>query len=200
MYGLTRGTMTLAGAAGAGILLWFASQLDTGATGEYWAAVGLVAVAGLMMALSQLLGGWTKWGWPRVSAAVFLLAFVPVLVVGGLVLLHIQPDSDSFGAGWAGDLGAEGLADDLAELWPAIAFAVGLVFGLSFDTTGPGVRELTVEQLEERRRRGYVGPVPVETRADEEAAAVEPEEGRPVVVARDEDEERVVERPHRDVS
>jgi hypothetical protein len=196
MYGLTRGTTTLAGAAGAGVLLWLASQFETDATGEYWAAVGLVAAAGLMMAVSQLLGGWTKWGWPRVSGAVFLLAFLPVLVVGGFVLLHTQPDPDSFGAGWAGDLGADGLADDLGSLWPAIAFAVGLVFGLSFDTTGPGVRELTVEEMEERRRRGYVGPVPVETKADEEANAATRDDGRPVVVERDEDEERA----RRDVS
>jgi hypothetical protein len=198
MYGLTRGTMTLAGAAAAGFLLWFASQLETDVTGEYWAAVGLVAAAGLMMAVSQLLGGWTKWGWPRVSAAVFFLAFLPVLVAGGLVLLHAQPDSDSFGAGWAGDLGVDGLADDLAALWPAIAFAVGLVFGLSFDTTGPGVRELTLEELEARRRRGYVGPVPVDAREDEERDVVDREEGRPLVVERDEDEERVGERTRRD--
>jgi hypothetical protein len=196
MYGLTRGTMTLAGAAGAGVLLWLASQFETDATGEYWAAVGLIAAAGLVMAVSQLLGGWTKWGWPRISGAVFLLAFLPVLVVGGLVLLHAQPDSDAFGAGWAGDLGADGLADDLAALWPAIAFAVGLVFGLSFDTTGPGVRELSVEEMEERRRRGYVGPVPVETRGDDEAEVATRDDGRPVVVARDEDEERA----RRDVS
>jgi hypothetical protein len=196
MYGLTRGTMTLAGAAGAGVLLWLASQFETDATGEYWAAVGLIAAAGLVMAVSQLLGGWTKWGWPRISGAVFLLAFLPVLVVGGLVLLHAQPDSDAFGAGWAGDLGADGLADDLAALWPAIAFAVGLVFGLSFDTTGPSVRELSVEEMEERRRRGYVGPVPVETRGDDEAEVATRDDGRPVVVARDEDEERA----RRDVS
>ena len=34
-------------------------------------STGIVAGAGLTMALSQLFGGWTKWGWPRISAGVF---------------------------------------------------------------------------------------------------------------------------------
>ena len=137
MYGLTRGTMTLIGAAAAGLLIWLASQFDIDSTnGDYWAWVGFLAGAGLVMALSQLLGGWTKWGWPRISASVFLLGFVPALVAGGLVLLHAQPDG-GFGQGWANDIGVDGLADELIAVLPAIAFALGLVFGLTFDTTGP---------------------------------------------------------------
>jgi hypothetical protein len=173
MYGLTRSTMTLLGAAAAGFLLWVATQLDTDATGEYWAALALMAAAGLTIAVSQLLGGWTKWGLPRISGAVFLLGFLPALVAGGLVILHAQPDSDAWGTGWASDIGLEGLADDLTRVLPAIAFALGLLFGLSFDTTGPGVRELTPEEYEERRRRGYVGPVPVDTRVEDEPVTAE---------------------------
>ena len=67
MYGLTRGTMTLIGVAAAGALLWLASQVEADANGDYWARMALLAGAGLVMALSQLLGGWTKWGWPRLS-------------------------------------------------------------------------------------------------------------------------------------
>src|SRR5918997_6352170 len=92
MYGLTRGTVTLLGAATAGFLLWLASQTDADGQGGYWTWVGLLAGAGLVMALSQLLGGWTKWGWPRLTVTVFLLGFLPALVVGGLVLLAAQPD------------------------------------------------------------------------------------------------------------
>ena len=142
MYGLTRGTMTLIGVAAAGALLWLASQLEADANGDYWAQMALVAGAGLVMALSQLLGGWTKWGWPRLSATVFLLGFLPALVVGGLVLLAAQPDSSAFGAGWAADLGVDGIAGDLTGVLPAVAFLIGLTFGFAFDTTGP------------RRRRG----------------------------------------------
>src|SRR5436853_7281190 len=83
MYGLTRGTMTLLGAAAAGFLLWLATQVNDNSTGGYWIAIGILAAAGLTMALSQLLGGWTKWGWPRVTGTVFLLAFIPALVVAG---------------------------------------------------------------------------------------------------------------------
>ena len=36
MYGLTRGTMTLLGAATAGFLLWLASQTDVDGLGGYW--------------------------------------------------------------------------------------------------------------------------------------------------------------------
>ena len=72
MYGLTRATLTLIGVAVAGVLLWLATQVirttrPRPRAGEYWAAFGLVAAAGLVIALSQLLGGWTKWGWPRIS-------------------------------------------------------------------------------------------------------------------------------------
>ncbi len=48
------------------------------------------------MALSQLFGGWTKWGWPRISVGVLLIGFLPVLVVGGWVLLAGQPDANWF--------------------------------------------------------------------------------------------------------
>ena len=59
MYGLTRGTITLIGAAIAGLLIWLATQSDGGSNGSYWTIVGLLAAAGLTMAFSQILGGWT---------------------------------------------------------------------------------------------------------------------------------------------
>ena len=80
MYGLTRGTVTLIGAAGAGLLVWIATQVSDTSTGGYWAVYGLIAAAGLVMAFSQLLGGWTKWGLPRLSINVFLIAFIPTLL------------------------------------------------------------------------------------------------------------------------
>src|SRR4029078_11484672 len=83
MYGLTRGTITLLGAAAAGLLVWLATQIDNGSNGGYWAVYGLIAAAGLTMAFSQILGGWTKWGWPRLSLNVFLIGFIPVLIAAG---------------------------------------------------------------------------------------------------------------------
>jgi hypothetical protein len=147
MYGLTRATLTLIGAAAAGVLLWLATAilpdtLSDASLGGYWAAFGFVALAGLAMALSQLLGGWTKWGWPRVSSHVFLVAFVPTLIVGGWVLAAHEPENYWLGRhirSWSGSIGVGGLVDSLGLMIPAIAFGIGLVFGLTFDTTGPRI-------------------------------------------------------------
>jgi hypothetical protein len=140
MYGLTRGTITLLGAAVAGLLVWLATQVDETSTGGYWAVYGLIAGAGLVMAFSQILGGWTKWGWPRLSLNVFLLAFIPVLVAAGWILLAKQPHANWFRGhidSWSGDIGIRGLVNDLGEYVSVLAFGIGLVFGFTFDTTGP---------------------------------------------------------------
>jgi hypothetical protein len=140
MYGLTRATMTLLGAALAGFLVWLATQIGEGTNGGYWGAYGLLAAAGLTMAFSQILGGWTKWGWPRLSANVFLLAFIPVLVAAGWVLLATQPDPNWFRdhiRGWSDDVSIAGLVGDLGDYVSVLAFGIGLVFGFSFDTSGP---------------------------------------------------------------
>jgi hypothetical protein len=141
MLGMTRGVATLVGAAVAGVLLWLASQMGVDTAGEYWATYSLVAAAGLAMALSQVLGGWTKWGWPRLSAGVFLLGFLPVAIVGLWVLFAQQPGDRIFDtAGWSDDIGIAGLVSDLGELVAAVAFAIGLTLGFTVDTTGPKPR------------------------------------------------------------
>jgi hypothetical protein len=144
MYGLTRATLTLIGAAVAGLLLWLATQVVTDVNAvtvwEFWSAIGLIAAAGLTMALSQLLGGWTKWGLPRISLNVFLIAFVPALIVGGWMIAAREPGSHWLGnhvVSWSDDLGIGGFVGDLSAMFPAIAFGIGLVFGFTFDTTGP---------------------------------------------------------------
>jgi hypothetical protein len=139
MYGLTRGTITLLGAAAAGLLVWLATQINDGTTGGYWAVYGLIAAAGLSMALSQLFGGWTKWGLPRLSINVFLLAFIPVLVAAGWVVLATQPDPNWFRdhiRDWSSDISISGLVHDLGEYVSVLAFGIGLVFGFCFDTSG----------------------------------------------------------------
>ncbi len=140
MYGLTRGTITLLGAGVAGLLIWLATQVNEGTTGGYWSVYGLLAAAGLTMALSQILGGWTKWGWPRLALNVFLIAFVPVLIAGGWVLLGAQPHGNWFRdhvRSWSGDISIGGLVRDLTTYASVLAFGIGLVFGFTFDTSGP---------------------------------------------------------------
>jgi len=146
MIGITRGISTLGGAAVAGILLWFATQIGTQTNSEYWSTYGLIAAAGLPMALSQILGGWTKWGWPRFSLGVFLIGFLPVLVAGGWVLLARQPANWMNTSNWSRDLSIFGVVNDLGNILPAIAFGIGLTFGFSFDTAGPR-REVVAEPV-----------------------------------------------------
>jgi hypothetical protein len=176
MMGITRGFSTLIGAAVAGFLIWVATQIGQGSAAEYWTTYGLVAAAGLTMALSQLLGGWTKWGLPRLSAGVFLLGFLPVLAVGGWLLLARQP-ADFFNTmNWSRDLGIDGFVGDMGELLAPIAFLIGLTFGFTFDTTGR--RQVAVEDVHRREVRER--PVPVATadgtthRVHERTAADEP--------------------------
>lgn len=165
MIDITRGFSTLAGAAIAGFLIWLATQMgDGGSGGEYWATYGLIAAAGLTIALSQILGGWTKWGWPRLSASVFLLGFLPVLLVGGWVLLARQPGDFFNTSNWSRDLGVDGVVGDLGELLAAVAFGIGLTFGLTLDTSGPQ-RQVAVDGRRENDVRR--GPVPATTTSDD---------------------------------
>jgi hypothetical protein len=158
MYGLTRATTTLIAAAVAGLLIWFASQVNGDTVGGFWAEYGLIAGAGLVMALSQLLGGWTKWGLPRLAATFFLLAFVPIAIVSLWVVLAAEPGNGWFHRhvlSWSGDIHIRGLVDDLKEYVTAFAFGIGLVFGYSFDTTGP--RRAVAAPATTSRRRGLFG-------------------------------------------
>jgi hypothetical protein len=166
MYGLTRATVTLIAAAAAGLLIWIATQISNDHIGGYWARIGLVAGAGLVMALSQLLGGWTKWGWPRISAAVLLTAFIPVAIVSLWIILAGEPSNGWFHnhvLSWSSDIHVSGLVTDFLYYIPVFAFGSGLVFGFSFDTTGPVVRDRDVavdrsaETVPAGRRRGLFG-------------------------------------------
>ena len=154
MYGLTRATTTLVAAGAAGLLIWFATQIDDKTVGGFWAVYGLIAGAGLLMALSQLLGGWTKWGWPRLSATFLLTAFVPIAIVSLWIILAGEPSNGWFHRhvlSWSSSLHIQGLVNDLKEYIPVFAFGIGLVFGYSFDTTGPR-REVVASETTSRRR------------------------------------------------
>jgi hypothetical protein len=184
MYGLTRGAVTLIGAAVAGLLIWIGvvalPRNDTPTSGEWWWAVTFVALAGLTVALSQLLGGWTKWGWPRVSVNVFLLGFLPALIAGGWVVAAADPSGSWVGdhvRDWSADIGIDGLVEDLIPAWGAMAFGVGLFFGLTFDTTGPRVQradpvvdeprdEVPPPDEDDRRVRIHEGGTPAAPQPD----------------------------------
>jgi hypothetical protein len=153
MLGLTRGITTLIGVAVAVVLIWTAAQIGDDSTADYWALYGVIGAAGLVMAISQLVGGWTKWGWPRVSGSVFLLGFLPALIVALWVLAAGQPDENwlqQHVVDWSDTLGLGGVVDDLLDLAGPLAFLAGLTFGFTFDTSGPRTREPVVQPRAQR--------------------------------------------------
>jgi hypothetical protein len=179
MYGLTRATITLIAAAVGGLLIWFATQVDDKSVGGFWAVYGLIAGAGLVMALSQLLGGWTKWGWPRLAITFLLTAFVPIAVVSLWIVLAAEPGSGWFHRhvlSWSSDIHIRSLVDDLKAYVSVFAFGIGLAFGYSFDTAGPAARrpavvERTSDTAPSDGRRRLVGRRrPVVTTNDPRAA------------------------------
>src|SRR5438477_10148396 len=176
MYGLTRATTTLIAAAVAGLLVWFATQIDDKSVGGFWAVYGLIAGAGLVMALSQLLGGWTKWGWPRLAITFLLTAFVPIAFVSLWIVLAAEPGNGWFHRhvlSWSGDIHIRSLVNDLKEYVSVFAFGIGLVFGYSFDTAGP--RKAAVAPPASTTRRGLLGRRRTAAASDDgRAAADEP--------------------------
>jgi hypothetical protein len=142
-HGPTRAVVTLLAAAVAGLLAWTTTKIGDTTTGGYWAVYGILAGAGLVMALSQLIGGWTKWGRPTFSPTVFLLAFVPTAIAVGWILVFHQPHSTLWRGhvtNWSGDLGVARFVKDMGgDLLTMLSFGLGLVFGFCFDTT-PALR------------------------------------------------------------
>lgn len=136
--GPARALITLLGVGVAGLLAWLTTTIGHTSAHGYWAVYGILAGAGLVMALSQLLGGWTKWGRPTFSPSVFLLAFLPTLVAVGWILIFHQPHSTLFRGhvrNWSTDLGIDGFVNDMGgPLLTMLAFGLGLVFGVCFDT------------------------------------------------------------------
>jgi hypothetical protein len=134
----TRAVMTLLAAGVAGFLAWLTTTIGDTTNGGYWAVYGILAGAGLVMALSQLLGGWTKWGRPHLSPTMLLVAFVPTAIAVLWIVVFHQPHSNTFQShvtSWSHDIGIAGLVRTMGgDLLSMLAFGLGLVFGLCFDT------------------------------------------------------------------
>jgi len=130
MFGASRAVLTLAAAAVAGVLLYYATYFERGETGGYWAAYGVVAGAGLVVGLAQMRG---RTGNPPLM---FLLAFLPVLIAAGWVLIAMQPDPNWFRAhvlSWSGDIGIGDLVKDLGTWLGVLAFGIGYTLGLTLE-------------------------------------------------------------------
>jgi hypothetical protein len=148
-YGLhdtARGLTTAIAAGTAGLLLWLATQVGQQTTLRFWASLGIVAGAGVVFAIAQSLGGWTKGLRLRLSHGTFLLGFVPALVVVGWILLATQPGNGWHGgrfASWSSSIGVLDVVHDLGLWHGVLAFGLGIVLGLSLDTV-PAVAAVPV--------------------------------------------------------
>jgi hypothetical protein len=144
MYDASRGLTLAVAAALAGLALWGAAEVGTQTTGDFWIAMAIVAAAGLLLALANHVGTWTKGLRLRMSPSTFTLAFLPVLVCVGWILIAGQPGNgwqegriDS----WSNSIGILGLVHTIGLWHGVLAFGFGLVLGLSFDGVPAPVEE-----------------------------------------------------------
>lgn len=134
LSGVVRAPAVLLGAAVAGVLLWVAgAHVDRHATGGYWAAYGLVALAGLAFGLSQLRG---RDGHPP---AMVLLGFLPVLVAALWVLLALEPGTDTASShvrNWSSDLHVAGVVHAVGTWLGVLAFGIGATLAAAIEPYG----------------------------------------------------------------
>jgi hypothetical protein len=139
--------MTLLGVAGAGALLWVAAQVGRGTIGGYWAAYGIVAGAGLVLAATQLRG---RAGHPP---TMFALGFLPVLICAGWVLLAMQPHGNWFRdhvLSWSGSIGIDDVVHDVGTWLAVLAFGIGYTLGLVLEPMPRTARVATPVRTDKR--------------------------------------------------
>ena len=144
MYDTSRGLTLALAAALAGLGLWGAAQIGTQTTGRFWLTMLIVAGAGLLIVLASHVGTWTKGLRLRISPSTFALAFVPVLICVGWILISTQPGSgwqegriDS----WSNSIGILGIVHSIGLWHGVLAFGLGVMLGLSFDGVPAPVEE-----------------------------------------------------------
>jgi hypothetical protein len=136
MYDASRGLTLGFAAALAGLALWGATQIGLQTTGRFWIAMAVVAGAGLLLALASHVGMWTKGLRLRLSPTTFVLAFLPVLVCVGWILIASQPGhgwQEGRIHSWSDSVGILGLVHSVGLWRGVLAFGFGLVLGLCFD-------------------------------------------------------------------
>jgi hypothetical protein len=141
MYDATRGLMTALAVAVAGFLLWVATQVGVQTTGRFWAAMGIVAGAGLALTILPVLGSGVHRGLRvRLSPGTFLLGFIPTLIAVGWVLLATQPGNgwnEGRFSSWSSSIGIMGVVHSLGLWHGVLAFGLGAVLGMSLDSVPP---------------------------------------------------------------
>lgn len=174
-YDASRGLTLALAAALAGLGLWGATQIGTQTTGRFWIAMAIVGGAGLLIALANHVGTWTKGLRMRMSPSTFVLAFLPTLVCVGWILVATQPGNgwqEGRVDSWSNSIGILGLVKSIALWHGVLALGFGLMLGLSFDGVPAPAPE--VEQAAYAERPGYAGPMEqTAPRAADEPVAAE---------------------------
>lgn len=170
MYDASRGLTLALAAALAGLGLWGAAEVGTQTTGRFWVAMAIVAGAGLLMALANHVGTWSKGLRMRISPSTFVIAFLPVLVCVGWILIATQPGS-GWQEGrldhWSNSIGIMGLVKSVGLWHGVLAFGFGLVLGQCFD----GVPAVEVAPVYEGAAYDGAAPVAARPPADEPVTA-----------------------------
>jgi hypothetical protein len=136
LYDASRGLTLALAAALAGLGLWGASQIGVQTNGRFWLSMAIVAGAGLVIALAGHVGTWTKGLRLRVSPSTFALAFLPALVCVGWILVASQPGhgwQEGRLDSWSNSIGILGVVHSVGLWRGVLAFAFGLMLGLSLD-------------------------------------------------------------------
>jgi len=113
-------------------------------TGRFWLSMLIVAGAGFLIALATHVGTWTKGLRLRMSPGTFALAFLPVLVVVGWILVATQPGSgweEGRLHSWSNSIGILGVVHSIGLWHGVLAFAFGLMLGFSLDGVPAPVEE-----------------------------------------------------------
>ena len=192
-YDASRGLTLALAAALAGLALWGAAEVGTQTTGRFWIAMAIVAGAGLVLALANHVGTWTKGLRMRISPSTFVLAFLPVLVCVGWILIASQPGNgwqEGRIHSWSDSIGILGLVHTIGLWQGVLAFGFGLMLGLSFDGVPAPVEDTApayagpagVPAAHPAAGRAADEPVTAERRwtARREPAAAPTEENAPV--------------------
>jgi hypothetical protein len=156
LYDATRGLATALAAGLAGVLLWAGTLVGVQTVTRFWESMGIVAAAGLVVALSQVIGGWTKGHGVRVSPGTLLLAFLPVLVCVGWILMATQPGTgwhEGTITSWSRSIGILGLVHALGLWHGVLAFGFGLMLGLTLDTVPAPAVEAAPQPVPAARTR-----------------------------------------------
>lgn len=163
LYDASRGLTLALAAALAGLGFWGAAQIGMQTAGRFWLSMAIVAGTGFLIALATHVGTWTKGLRLRTSPGTFVLAFLPVLICVGWLLVANQPGNgweegrlDS----WSNSIGILGVVHSLGLWHGVLAFAFGLMLGLSLDGVPAPVEEAAADEPVAAERRYANGREP----------------------------------------